>query len=320
MIVETLLFFLGLTILYYGAEFLVKGSANTAVILGANPIVVGLTIVAFGTSAPELVACLIAVYSDATDLAVGNVIGSNIANIGLVMGIGAIIFPITIQKRTLARDLPIMLFFTLLFVGFSLTGEISRVHGAILFAGILATTGYYVWGALKHKTDTSVVEGELEEIIEEDRKLSYELWSTAGGLVGVVVGAYLLVESATAIARALGVSDLVIGVTIVAIGTSLPELATTAVAALRKHSDIVVGAILGSNIYNIGLIMGVTAMAKPVEVARETVTGEMVIMTLFSLALIPVAFRASMGRSAGIVLLISYALFIWWSAIYKGSP
>ena len=138
--------------------------------------------------------------------------------------------------------------------------------------------------------------------------------------MGVVVGAYLLVESATAIARALGVSDLVIGVTIVAIGTSLPELATTAVAALRKHSDIVVGAILGSNIYNIGLIMGVTAMAKPVEVARETVTGEMVIMTLFSLALIPVAFRASMGRSAGIVLLVSYALFIWWSAIYKGSP
>ena len=164
MIVETLLFFLGLTILYYGAEFLVKGSANTAVILGANPIVVGLTIVAFGTSAPELVACLIAVYSDATDLAVGNVIGSNIANIGLVMGIGAIIFPITIQKRTLARDLPIMLFFTLLFVGFSLTGEISRVFGAILFAGILVTTSYYVWGALKHRTDTSVVEGELEEI------------------------------------------------------------------------------------------------------------------------------------------------------------
>ena len=320
MIVETLLFFVGLTILYYGAEFLVKGSANTAVILGANPIVVGLTIVAFGTSAPELVACLIAVYSDATDLAVGNVIGSNVANIGLVMGIGAIIFPITIQKRTLARDLPIMLFFTLLFVGFSLTGEISRVHGAILFAGILVTTSYYVWGALRHKTDTSVVEGELEEIIEENRKLSYELWSTAGGLVGVVVGAYLLVESATAIARALGVSDLVIGVTIVAIGTSLPELATTAVAALRKHSDIVVGAILGSNIYNIGLIMGVTAMAKPVEVARETVTGEMAIMTLFSLALIPAAFRASMGRSAGIVLLVSYAIFIWWSAIYKGSP
>ena len=187
MIADTLLFFLGLTILYYGAEFLVKGSANTAVILGANPIMVGLTIVAFGTSAPELVACLIAVYSDATDLAIGNVIGSNVANIvGLVMGIGAIIFPITIQKRTLVRDLPIMLFFTLLFVAFALTGEISRTHGAILFTGIILTTGYYVWGALKHKTDTSVVEGELEEIIEKDQKLSYELWSTAGGLVGVV--------------------------------------------------------------------------------------------------------------------------------------
>lgn len=319
MALEIVILIAGLAILYYGAEFLVRGSANTAVILGANPIIVGLTVVAFGTSAPELVTCLIAVYRDSGDLAIGNIVGSNIANIGLVMAIGALIYPIIIQKRTFTRDIPIMLGFTAVFLLLGLTGQISRAGGGVLFAGVVLFTGYLAWSALKHKIDEEAVEEEMDDLIEEDKNLRYELLSTAGGIVGVVAGAYLLVESATSIARDLGVSDLVIGVTVVAVGTSLPELATTIVAAIRKHADLAVGNIIGSNIYNIGLIMGITGMAKPVSVSWETATEEMVVMALFSIALLPFAARLLMGRFAGLFFLVAYGTFIYWSAIYKTS-
>ncbi len=317
MLLNLLLFAAGLALLYYGAEFLVKGAANTAAMLGVEPIVVGLTVVAFGTSMPELVACLIAVYKGSTGLALGNVVGSNIANIGLVMGVGAVLYPMLIKDITYKRDMPIMLAFTFLTVALCMDGEASRVDGAILFIAVIATTGYHLWDALYGGSDESVVEGELEEILETDHTLSYELTRTAVGLVGVLGGAYLLVESATTLARLFGVSEMVIGVSIVAVGTSLPELATTAVAAMKRQADIAVGAIIGSNIYNLGLIFGVTAFAKPIPVPRDILTGEMAVMALFSVALLPPAYRRRVGKTYGAFFLVAYFAFIWWTAVYK---
>jgi cation:H+ antiporter len=317
MVIDLILFFLGLTILYFGAEYLVRGSANAAVILGADPIVVGLTVVAIGTSMPELVASLIAALKGSHDIALGNVVGSNIANIGLVLAIGAIIYPIVIQRLTFNRDVPVMLGFTFLFIGMAYTGTITRQLGISLIVAVVLYTGYLLYDAMNNKEEAALVADEMDELIEKGTPLSVELAITAGGIIGVMIGAYLLVESATSIARSLGVSELVIGVTVVAVGTSLPELATTAVAAFRKHADIAVGNIIGSNIYNIGLIMGVTATVTPIPVAESTVAGEMLVMTLFSVAMVPLLYRLNMGRTAGIALLAGYAIFIWWSAAYK---
>jgi len=317
MLLQILLFFAGLAVLYFGAEHLVKGSATTAVILGINPIVVGLTVVAFGTSMPELVVCLVAVFRDSDNIALGNVIGSNIANIGLVMALGAIVSPISIRRRTLTRDLPFMLLFTFVSLAMAYTGVLTRAHGAILLAGLAGFTGLCAYEALRKKKNGAALKEEVGELVERNRKLTRELAVTAAGMGGVVLGAHFLVESATAIARALGISELVIGMTVVAVGTSLPELATTAVAAFRRQSDIAVGNVIGSNIFNIGSVLALTALAKPIPVAREILTGEMVVMTAFSLALIPVAIRLEMGRVAGALFLTGYAAFIAWTVVYR---
>jgi len=312
-----LMFFAGLAMLYYGAEFLVKGSANTAVILGVNPIVVGLTVVAFGTSMPELVVCLIAAYRDSDTMVMGNVIGSNIANIGLVMAAGAVIYPISIQRRTLTRELPYMIFLSGLMIFFGFDGTISKLDGTALFAGILLFTGYSLRNAMRKKEDASPVEEEIGDIIESESKLWVELSITVLGVAGVVSGAYLLVESATAIARSLGVSELVIGISVLAVGTSLPELATTAIAAFRRHSDIAVGTIIGSNIFNIGSVLAITAIYKPLPVTREMMSADMMVMMLFSIAVIPAAWRLKMDRVTGALLLFGYSGFIYWIAAYR---
>ncbi len=310
---------IGLGLLYFGAEYLVKGSANTAVILGVNPIVIGLTVVAFGTSMPELVVCLLAVFRESNNIAIGAVIGSNIANIGLVMAMGALYFPLAIQRRTLTRDLPFMLMITALFFAVSYNEYLSRLDGAILFAAVSLFTGYCIFGAVKNKSDASAVEEEVKELTDKNRSLGYELAIMAAGTVGVIAGAKLLVDSAASIARSFGISELVIGISIVAIGTSLPELATTAIAAMRRQSDIAVGNIIGSNIYNIGWVLGVTVFVKPIPVAWDTLTHEMLIMAGFSVALIPSAIMLKMGRINGALMLVCYAAFIGWMALYRYS-
>ncbi|VAX24654.1 Inner membrane protein YrbG, predicted calcium/sodium:proton antiporter [hydrothermal vent metagenome] len=319
MLLDIGLLAIGLTLLFFGAEYLVKGSANTAVILGVNPIVIGLTVVAFGTSMPELVVCLLAVFRESNDIAIGAVIGSNIANIGLVMAVGALYFPLAIQRRTLTRDLPFMLVTTALLFVVSYNEYLSRLDGAILFAAVSLFTGYCIYGAIKNKSDASAVEEEVKGLIDETRSLRYELAVMAAGTAGVIVGARFLVDSAASIARSFGISELVIGISIVAVGTSLPELATTAIAAMRRQSDIAVGNIIGSNIYNIGWVLGVTVFIKPIPVAWDTVTHEMLIMAGFSLALIPSAIMLRMGRIGGALMLVLYAAFIGWMALYRYS-
>ncbi len=315
MLIDTVLFAVGLALLYYGAELLVRGSTNIAIILGVRPIVVGLTVVAFGTSMPELVASLIAVFRGSPDIALGNVIGSNIANIGLVMACGAIFFPLAILKSVRNREMPFLAIFTAALAYFCLDGSISKVDGAILFIGVILFTTYYTVIVLKKRNgEADVVEEEVSDLTANKHNLTFELAITAIGTGGVILGAYLMVESAATIARALGVSELVIGITIVAVGTSLPELATTVVAALRKHSDIAVGNIIGSNIYNIGLVLGTVAMVEPIAVPWKILTGEISVMALFTVALILLSLRLKVDRASGTALLIGYICFIAWVA------
>jgi cation:H+ antiporter len=314
---DIVLFFVGIVILYFGAEYLVKGAANTAAHLGVTPAIVGLTVVAFGTSLPELTASLLAALKDSPDIALGNVVGSNIANVGLVLAIGALIFPMTVQRRTAVEELPVMLLFTGGVMGLAFGGELTRADGALLATALIGYTAYLVWitSQGKKRSEADNAAEEVAELLEEGNSLAYELGLTAGGIVGVVAGAYLMVESAVTIARNLGVSELVIGVTVVAVGTSLPELATTAIAAIRRHSDIAVGAVIGSNIFNIGMILGVTAMIHPLGIAYEVLTGEMLVMVGFSVALIPMAFNRRITRTSGALLLAAYAAFIAQTAM-----
>lgn len=311
MLLEIVLFTVGVGILYFGAEWLVKGSASMAMTLGMSPMAVGLTVVAFGTSMPELVVSLTAVIKNASDVALGNVIGSNIANIGLVMAVGALFYPLAILRGTINRELPYMVGVTLLLMALCVDGEISRVDGLILIAVLLVFTGYCLYGVGKDKEEAEAVAGEVEDIAVEGESLRRNFGVTVAGIIGVIIGAYVMIESATKMARDLGITEFVIGVTVVAVGTSLPELATTAIAAMRKHTDIAVGNIIGSNIFNIGLVLGATATARPLEVSWEVLTTDMVIMCAFSLALIPFSMKLMVGRVAGATLLTGYALFVY---------
>jgi cation:H+ antiporter len=314
LLIDVALLAAGLVVLYYGAEWLVRGSSNISYILGVNPVVIGLTVVAFGTSLPELMVCLVAMFRESNDIAVGNVIGSNIANIGLVLATGAFLFPITIQRRTSRREIPIMFLFLFVFIGMSLDGALGKLEGFILFSGLIAFTLYCARTASMDDEEAKEVVREAEDYLDKRKSLQFETFMTTIGIMGVLAGAYLLVESATAIARALHISEMVIGMTVVAVGTSLPELATTVVAAFRKHSDIAVGNVIGSNIFNIGSVMGLTALAYPVSIAHETLRWEMMVMLAFSLAIIPSAVMGKMGRVPAGIVLTCYFLFIFRQA------
>jgi cation:H+ antiporter len=307
----------GLLILYYGAETMVRGATSVASIMGISPMMIGLTVVAFGTSAPELVACLLAVYKGSGDIALGNIIGSNIANVGLVMGAAAIISPIVIHHIEEKSEVPVMLGLTALFLIMAIDGELSRIDGLILFVCLLGFLGFRMQKVRQQKAKTAAMENKVDQIIDREHGLKFEMGLTVVGIIGVMIGAYLLIESASSIARGFGVSELIIGVTIVAIGTSLPELATTLVAASRGHSDLAFGNVIGSNIFNIGLILGLTTMAVPLKSDLSSIYVEMGVMALMSVALAPIAWRRKMGRAVGVSLLLFYTLFIFWIVLIK---
>jgi cation:H+ antiporter len=224
MFANIILFILGLILLYIGAEFLVRGSSRLALLARIPPIIIGLTVVAFGTSFPEFVTSMVAAWQDKIDLAIGNIVGSNIANICLILGISGIIIPITIDPTTVKKELYWMMAASILFWIFGLGGTINHLEGAVLFAGIFAFTLIMIRNYLA---------------------------MTVGGIILLMFGSNWLIESATNIARALGVSDVVIGLSLVAFGTSLPELATAIIAIVRKENEILLGNIVGSNIFNI---------------------------------------------------------------------
>ncbi len=269
MLISILFILFGIALLYYGGEWLVKGSSRLALHLGVAPLVLGLTVVAFGTSAPELVSSLIAQISQGSgSVAVGNVIGSNIYNIGFVLGISALIYPIVVNSSLFRRELPICIGVSALLLFMMWDGGISRADGAILLLCFIGYIAFQFREARRSKEMKANVKKEFEEYTERlEAPVASKLWFHIGaiilGSVMLVIGADFLVRNAIVLARMVGISERVIGLTVVAFGTSLPELATSVIAAMRKEADIAVGNIVGSCIFNILLIVGAVAAIKP---------------------------------------------------------
>jgi cation:H+ antiporter len=255
----------GFVLLYFGAEWLVKGSSSLARSLGVTPIVIGLTVVAFGTSAPELVVSLISSIQGKSMIAVGNVVGSNICNIALVLGISAVFNPIKSDPSVIRRDIPIMLGISLYLLVLTWNSTLGRIEGATLFAGIIIYTFFNYYQAKKDTGDAAEIESELEDIgfIASRPK---QIILIALGIAGVVGGAQIVVENAVKIMTILGVDEKFIGLTIVAFGTSLPELATSVVAAMRGEMDISIGNLVGSNVFNIMSVLGAASLVRPIPI------------------------------------------------------
>ena len=255
----------GFVLLYFGAEWLVKGSSSLARSLGVTPIVIGLTVVAFGTSAPELVVSLISSIQGKSMIAVGNVVGSNICNIALVLGLSAVFHPIKSDPIVVRRDIPIMLAISLYLLLLTLNSKLGRIEGATLFIGIILYTFMNYYLAKKETVGAAEIESELQEIgfIASRPK---QIVMIGAGIAGVVGGAQIVVSNAVIIMTILGVSEKFIGLTIVAFGTSLPELATSVVAAMRGEMDISIGNLVGSNVFNIMSVLGVAALVRPIPI------------------------------------------------------
>lgn len=271
MILYIVLCIVGFVLLYFGAEWLVKGSSSLARSLGVSPVVIGLTVVAFGTSMPELVVSLISSIMGKSMIAVGNVIGSNICNISLVLGAAALFQPIRSHPTVVKRDIPIMLAISLILLAMTYNSNISRIEGAVLVVGIILYT-YFNYTLVRKEEAQGVDEEKImeefgvEEVEEFVESRGRQILLIVVGIAGVVGGAQLVVESAVVIMTYLGVSEKFIGLTIVAFGTSLPELATSVVAAIRKELDISIGNLVGSNVFNIMSVLGAASLARPIPI------------------------------------------------------
>ena len=304
---DILLFVGGVGVLCFGAEWLVRGASRLARSLGVSPIVVGLTVVSMGTSAPELVISIVASLQGNPDLAVGNVMGSNLANIGLVLGISAILRPLHVSTKAVMREVLVMVVITALLLPLILDSQIGRLEGSLLVTMLVVYLTYVVWRSRKDDPEAPHVEQQQETGDLSSRMILRHSALTVGGVLGLVLGAFAIRGSAVALAEAMGISELVIGLTLVSIGTSLPELATCAVAALRHEADIAVGNILGSNIFNITFVLGVTSILSPLgfhpDVLRLWFPAVMVITVL----MVPIVrHRLVIRRRQGFVLLSTY--------------
>ena len=258
MLTSFTLLILSLVALYFGADRLVKGSSSLALRAKISPLVVGLTVVAFGTSAPELVVSISSVLNGQGDIAIGNIVGSNIFNICIILGIAAMIYPLQTKKQLIRIDIPLMILTSLVFVLFFWSGHLERWQGGLFVLGIIS---YLVFSFHMSRKEQK----EKEELQEQLPPWYINLSNIVIGLVILVLGSQLLVDNATIIARSMGVSEAVIGLTIVAAGTSMPELATSVVAALKKNPEIALGNAVGSNIFNILAIAGITSLIHPIE-------------------------------------------------------
>jgi cation:H+ antiporter len=302
----------GFAMLYFGAEWLVRGSASLARRLGISPIIIGLTVVAFGTSAPELVISVASSISDRSMIAAGNVIGSNICNTTLVLGIAAFLMPIPTDKSVIRRDIPLMLGISLFLVILSMNSIISRIEGGILFAGIIIYIYYNYSLSQKEKT------GKIADISREvEQAATVESGFRQGvliiaGIAVVIIGAQVLINSVVIIMEAFGMSEKFIGLTVVAIGTSLPELATSMVAALKREMDISIGNLVGSNVFNILSVIGAAALVRPIVIPGGFMQSGMVIdyAVMMLAGIIPWMLMRkdfTLHRSGGVILILMYA-------------
>ncbi len=295
----------GLAGLFLGGEALVRGSVGIAQRLAMPPLLIGLTVVGFGTSTPELLVSVDAALRGVSDIALGNVVGSNIANILLIVGVSALVWPIRVSGDTLKRDTAVMMAAAVILVPIFAFGMMGRVAGGILFASLVA---YLVFAYRQSRNAPVADEGDLPV---PARGLWLSLIWVIGGLVALMFGARFMVDGAVTIARTFGVSEAFIGLTVVAVGTSLPEIATSLIAALRRQSEIAIGNIVGSNIFNILGILGLTAIIAPIPVAGRFLTFDLPIMIAVSLVLTLLLRRQTVGRGIGIVMLVAYAGYVF---------
>jgi cation:H+ antiporter len=319
---DAVFFCVGLVMLYFGAEWLVKGSSSLARSLGVSPIVIGLTVVAFGTSAPELVVSIVASIKGKSMIAVGNVVGSNICNIALVLGLSAVLQPLTSDRAVVRRDIPIMLGISLYLFVISLNSTLGRVEGATLFGGVILYTFFNYYLAKRAAIPASVgAAGASEAALEGSEEVDYvasrfkQIVFVVVGIVGVVAGAQILIDAAVKIMQVLGVSQKFIGLTIVAFGTSLPELATSVVAAMRKEMDISIGNLVGSNVFNILSVLGAASLIRPIPIPGGFIASGLWIdylVMLFTSFLPWLMMRKSstVTRRDGVILLLCYVGYL----------
>ncbi len=266
----------GFVLLLVGGEALVRGSVAVATRLGVSKLVIGLTLVGFGTSAPELVTSLQAALADSPGIAIGNVVGSNIANILLILGLAAVIAPVACAPQALTRDGSVMVGATLVLLGFSAYGFIPRWGGVLLLVLLALYLGYTLWKERQSKDAAGeVMEHEAEEVTPANLSMPRNIILTLVGFAGIMGGAKLLVDGSVDLAREAGISETIIGLTIVAVGTSLPELVTSVMAAIKRHGDVALGNVIGSNIFNILGILGITALIKPIPIPPEIMALDM---------------------------------------------
>jgi cation:H+ antiporter len=305
------LLILGLAVLLVSGEFLVKGAAGLAFKLNISPLVIGLTIVSFGTSAPELIVCIEGSLAGLNEIVVGNIVGSNIANLALVLGLTCIVFPIAIDKNCIRVDWPLMMLASILFTVFAFDQEITQVEAIILFAVLVLYLAYLFMFSKKHR----------EEIVEETTGLAGDVKKTPywkllmyilPACVGLYFGANWFLEGATDLAKVFGVSDHVIGVTVVAFGTSVPELVTSMMAAFRKQAGISIGNLIGSNIFNLLGVLGVTGMVKAIPVSTTMLAVDVYWMLFVSALVFPfMLFGKKLNWWKGLILFLIYVMYIY---------
>jgi len=319
-LIDCLWLLAGLTALYFGAEWLVGGAAKLAVKFGISPLVVGLTVVAFGTSAPELFVSTGFTLSGYPDMAIGNVVGSNICNIALVLGVSAFICVLGVKRELLYRDLPVLMLATVLFVLLMANGVITRIEGSVLFAGVLGYTTFQLIMA-RRGADRELL-AEIEGEFDPSAARSEPIWRLVIlvliGLVGLYFGAEWLERGGVSIARKLGVPEAVISLTLIALSTSIPELATSVVASLKKEGDIIVGNVVGSCIFNLLCVIGATALVKPL-VVTQIENADLIVMGALTALLIPVmATRRRISRVEGgffLMCYVGYTTYLWFDRV-----
>ncbi len=308
MVKSTLFLIGGLLGLFLGGEGLIRGSASLSIRIGISPLVVGLTVVAFGTSSPELLVSLKAAFMGNSTIALGNVIGSNIANIALILGISSIIRPIQVHANVIRREIPIMIALTILLIIFSLDGNLGFVEGLVFLILLIVYTVTNIILSLKENKE---IENEFEEGLKSKLNIPLSILFIVAGLALLFVGADLFLKGAVALAKIFNVSDAVIGLTVVAVGTSLPELFTSIVATLKKESDIAVGNVVGSNIFNILSILGISALIVPIN-SGEMSYLDFGVMLAAALILLPLSYTGfRISRIEGAFLLIGYVAYLY---------
>ena len=305
MLINSGLIFVGLFFLYYGGELLVTGSLRLAQAFKISPFIIGATVIGFGTSTPELAVSLMASLQDSGDLALGNVIGSNITNIGLVLGLTALIVPLTIEKQRFIDESPPLIITSLIIVVFAWNNYLGRTEGFIMICLLVI----YLWRAFqtKEKTDLDLSE---DHLFSEYGGSSFQTLLVILGIIMLILGANWMVEGATGIARKLGVSEWFIGVSIVALGTSLPELISSLIAAKKGHGEMAIGNVFGSNIFNILMVIGTTSLIQPLSIGEEIYTDLIYTTALTCLLLLLIRMENVVRKRDGIILIVCYGAYV----------